>query len=195
MMQNAEDWMFKWGLYAQSLSLLFILIIIETLHLPEICSVSMESICGCIKENSIALVCMIGLMVASVSYLYFLYWSRGSDDCSDPQLTEVREVNADILGFLMTTIVPLATLMVSPERRLYILLVILYAIGKMSVDSSLLATNPTLLLLGYKIYRVKTSDLKERIFITKDLVKVGDRIEFREVNNAVISGGKVGDDE
>lgn len=189
---EASGWL-KWGLYLQSLSLLFVILVIDTFRRSQNWSLSIQGIWVVVRENVVPLICLFGLLVAVLASCFFRYWSKGADP-RQKQFLEVacvKDVNADIMAFVLTTILPLATLVMSPCRRMLILLVILYAIGKMSVDSDLLAKNPTLFLLGYKIYLVRLPDGTEFVLISKDLISASDNIYYRQINKTVICGGRI----
>lgn len=145
----------KIGLFFLSLWLFFILTIIITIHIP-ICFSENWKFIGWIElliKNIIPILCIIGLVVGLYSYLDFSYQLKKSTDMPF-LITKVENINYEHLTFLTTYIVPLVCFNFIEIRYQIVLLILLIVICIIYVKTDLFYANPTLALLGFKIYKV-----------------------------------------
>ncbi len=96
------------------------------------------------------------------------------------QVIEVQNENFEYLTFLTTYIIPLVCINLDETRYLIILFILLFIIGIIFIKSDFYLGNPTLALVGYKLYRIKhltSSGEQEIIVVTKDTIHKNDFIE------------------
>lgn len=140
--------------YFMSLWLLFLLITIVTIRKPEFTGdeTLKEIIILSLKANIISIISL-GLSIISISMAFFTKyeWSGGSNP--PYEIVEIKNENYEYLTFLSTYIIPLICINFDNIRYILVLLILLIVIGAIFVKMDLYYGNPTLALLGYKIYR------------------------------------------
>lgn len=180
----------KFELYIVSLWLLFLLVVIAKVDIPvcfgEECKfVGVEEI---VRRNYVALIAMFFLAAGGLFFLRFNHQISGGKKIAQ-KITKIEDSNFEHLTFLATYIMPVAFYELSGARDLLVLTVLLVAIGFIYVNTDKFYANPTLGLLGFKIYRV---DLNTRVgekngvvVITRDFLKEGDGIRSLDLDNKV----------
>lgn len=188
-MNNDRDFILflRWGLYCQSLALLFVLLLVWKFQMPK--SWNETYLQEMLVANIVPLISLIGLVICAVSYCNFKYWKDGSGDAVTVE--KIQEEDHEIVSFLMTTIVPLATVPIGGWRLIVTLIILLFALGRMVVDSRMLGTNPTLLILGYHLYKIEVAGGRSYLLISREHIEKGERIYYRKINRSLICGGVV----
>ncbi len=194
-MKFSEIWD-KFELYILSLWLLFFLIIVVTADVP-ICFGEDCSFIGwvsLVKLNIIPLVSL-GFLLTGVFY-YFRFDYRVSGSTKLPAKIEIIEdLNYEHLTFLTTYIIPLICFNLTSTRYVFALVFLLVVIGVIYVKTDKFYANPTLAVLGYRLYKVtiKTrTDTKENIVvITKDRLSESDQIRMLDLDDKVCFGRKI----
>ncbi|MDI9370835.1 MAG: anti-phage protein KwaA, partial [Synergistota bacterium] len=104
-------------------------------------------------------------------------------------VSSVKNIDFEHLAFLMTYIVPLAGLDLAQPRYTAVLTVLLLTIGAIYVKTDKFYANPTLALLGFKLYSadiVKRAGKTTRaIIITKDCLNDETCIRAIALDNCV----------
>lgn len=99
-------------------------------------------------------------------------------------IKKIEDQNYEHLTFLTTYIIPF--LRVKMEGRdLVITFLLLIIIGAIFVKTNLFYKNPTLALLGYRLYKVDTEKDSGLIFISKQSLKTGDKVHHIHLNDNV----------
>lgn len=180
----------KIELYIISLWLLFILIIVVTINVP-ICFKASCSFIGFKKlvlMNSIPLIAFLFFLLGIFFFLNFKYKLAGSHQ-NYIVVKEIENKNYEHLTFLTTYIIPLIAFDLTKIRYAIVLFMLLIAIGLMYVKTNLFYTNPTLALLGYKIYKVnasfRTGDEDGVIIISREDVARGDRLSYKKIHENI----------
>jgi len=180
----------KIELYIISLWLLFFLIFIVTVQLP-ICFGSQCEFIGLKKLfvlNWIALFALSLLCLGIVFYSRFKYKMSGSQQNSI-KVTKIENKDYEHLTFLSTYIIPLIAFDLTKTRYLFVLVFLLIAIGAMYIKTNLFYSNPTLALLGYKIYKIdaefRTKEEMEVIIIARQSINIEDRLSFKKIHNKI----------
>lgn len=170
-MKLGEMWD-KFELYIMSLWLLFFLIIVLTADIP-ICFEENCSFIGFEKlllANIIPTVSLVFLILGAIFYLRFDYRISGSKQISS-EVIEAEDYNYEHLTFLTTYIIPLICFDLTSTRYVSVLGFLLLVIGIIYVKTDKFYANPTLAVLGFRLYKVnlrsRTGTKKSVVVITK----------------------------
>ncbi len=180
----------KFELYILSLWLLFLLIIVVTIDVP----ICVNSECSFIGLKALALrnvvpaTALLLVVLGALYYLRFNYKIAGSQSIP-VEVFSVEDINYEHLTFLTTYIIPLICFNLTSERYLIALCLLLIVIGIIYVRTDKFYANPTLAVLGFRLYSVKlirrTGEEVKVTLITRDHIKDGDKIRFLELDNRV----------
>lgn len=181
----------KVGLYFLSLWLLFFLIIIITADIP-ICFEEGWEFVGVnvlIRKNIIPLCCVVALIIGCISFYDFNYTTKGSLELSF-RIVHVENIEYEHLSFLTTYIIPLVCFSFDNVRYIIVLFILLVVIGLIYIRTDLFYANPTLAVLGFRIYKIsgkfRNQEIREGvILITRQELKVDDYIKYIKVDNRV----------
>lgn len=180
----------KFELYIVSLWLLFLLIIIVTVNIP-ICLQDQCSFIGVgelVARNIVAIFAFFLICLGVLYYLRFDYKIAGGASIA-VSVSEVEDINYEHLTFLTTYIIPLICFNMESIRYLIALGVLLVVIGIIYVRTDKFYANPTLAVLGFRLYSVKltrrTGEEVKVTLITKEHIKNGDKVRFLELDSRV----------
>lgn len=147
----------KVGMYLLSLWLLLVLILVNKVDI-DVCFgckfVSWAELGVAASKNYLPLICIAALAVSLAFYAAFARLIRGAKD-GPFKVAEMEDKSADHLVFLATYVVPLLSFGLDTPRQVVSLIITLTLIGAIYVRTNLFYANPTLSLLGFKIYTVK----------------------------------------
>jgi len=187
---NIRELWDKFELYILSLWLLFFLIIIVTADIP-ICLGDNCSFIGfnaLFSKNVIPIVSLLFLLIGIFFYFRFDYRISGSKNISS-EIEEIEDLNYEHLTFLTTYIIPLICFNLSSSRYIFALIVVLIVIGLIYVKTDKFYANPTLAVLGYRLYKVtlktRTGRKSSIVLITKDRLTKSDHIRTRYLDEKV----------
>lgn len=187
LIKNSWD---KIELYIISLWLLFILIIIVTIDVP-ICFKNNCHYIGTknlIFKNIIPIISFIFFVLGFIFINKFNYKLAGSQQ-SNLTVIKIENRNYEHLTFLTTYIIPLIAFDLTKIRYAIVMFLLLIAIGTMYVKTNIFYTNPTLALLGYKIYKIdaefRTGPVEEIIIISRENIIQSDILSYRKVNDNI----------
>ncbi|TDX86569.1 anti-phage protein KwaA [Epilithonimonas xixisoli] len=145
----------KIGLFFLSMWLFFALTIIITGHIPlyyksDWAFIGWEEL---LCKNIIPLLCLAGILIGIYSYFDFRFSLK---DATNMPFTikKIEGINYEHLTFLTTYIVPLVCFNFDNTRYQIVLLFLLIVICAIYVKTDLFYANPTLALLGFKIYKI-----------------------------------------
>lgn len=180
----------KIELYIISLWLLFILIIVVTIDVP-ICIKDNCSFIGFDKlvlKNLIPIVSLSFFLLGVVFMYRFKYKLQGSQR-NNIIVKKIENRNYEHLTFLTTYIIPLIAFDLTKIKYVIVLFLLLIAIGVMYVKTNIFYTNPTLALLGYRIYRIDAevngSYREGIIIISKENVSLSDTLSYRKIHEDI----------
>jgi len=191
----SETWD-KFELYILSLWLLFFLIIVVTADVPvcwgENCSFVGWSTLA--KRNFIPLLSL-GLLLIGLFY-YFRFDYRVSGSTKIPAKIEIIEdLSYEHLTFLTTYIIPLICFNLTSIRYVFALIFLLVVIGVIYVKTDKFYANPTLAVLGYRLYKVtvktRTYTKDNIVVITKDRLSKSDQIRMLDLDDKVSFARKI----
>lgn len=187
--QNIE----KFELYILSLWLLFVLITILTVDIP-ICFGEKCSFIGwseLIRKNIAPTICISLIITGIFLFIRFNYRVSGSKTLP-MRIVEIEDTNYEHLTFLATYIIPLISIDLSDSRYLLVLTIVLITIGIIYVKTDKFYANPTLAILGYRLYKVtlktRTNTRKDIIVITRDRLSDSDQIRTIDLDEKVCFG-------
>lgn len=184
----------KVKMYVLSLWLLFCFVIIATFNYKDLYAKKIDW-CVVLTGNIIPIVCAVMLIVCSVFYFQFRHALTGTT-MLPLKVIEVRNRNSDYLAFLATYILPLVFVNFSSRRQVAILVLLLIAIGFMYVKTDMFLSNPTLALLGYKIYEIQTEDKGIcGVIISQNDIEVDESIRYIRLDRNAFFVRKVVKDE
>jgi hypothetical protein len=180
----------KFELYIVSLWLLFLLMIVITIDIP----ICFKSECGFIgldalaSRNIVPVIALVFVGLGALYYFRFNYKISGSQSIP-VEVSAVEDINYEHLTFLTTYIIPLICFNLTSERYLVALGLLLIVIGIIYVRTDKFYANPTLAVLGFRLYSAKvkrrTGEEVKVTLISKDRIKNGTKIRFLELDERV----------
>ena len=194
MKKDRKAILLKLSLYMISLWILFFMLIVLKFDTIDI---SFEINCANIKhfilKNIFSLICILFIMFGGIGYLAFKDSLKNAKQLP-VRLTECESINYENLSFLATYIIPLVCFPMETDREVFVMFAVIVVIGCIFVKTNLYYTNPSLVLLGFNVYKVKTESLsfQEGIVIIKGKLKTGDDVKYLPLSDNVYFGRKVG---
>lgn len=180
----------KYELYVLSLWLLFLLIIIVTIKIP----VCFGDDCSAVNarelmlDNVVPLFAFLFLLAGVEYYRKFKFHVSGGSTLSR-KVVKIQDMNYEHLTFLTTYIIPLICFNLESVRYTVALVVLLVVIGVIFVKTDKYYTNPTMALLGFKLYQAdietRTTTREQIIIVTLDDLLVGDSVGCFELDDKV----------
>jgi len=175
--------------YIMSLWLLFILIYLLTVDLPISFAPDAKFI-GWGELLSRNILAIISLLCAFVSWILTRSLKYQWQGVTNPpyKIIEIKNENYEYLTFLTTYIIPLICIDLSNLRYVLVLVVLLFIIGYIFVRMDLYYGNPTLALMGYRLYRAKIEGVDAPdgvILIAQNRLTSGASIKWIEVDKFI----------
>ncbi len=187
--QNTD--LLKLSLYLISLWILFFMLIVLKLDISTIpFKLKLADIGEFLYRNTVSGICFVFILLGGVGY----WWFKDSLNNAKQLPVEIREcesINYENLSFLATYIIPLVCFPMETEREVFVMFSVIVIIGCIFVKTDLYYTNPSLILLGFNVYRVSTNSDKEfrqGIAIIKGKLKKGDSIKYLTLSDNVYFG-------
>lgn len=173
----------KIGFYIMSLWLLFLLIFFYTVRIPFIDEKTNW------YSNIVPIICVIFMIISYIYYKIFLYKYAKGYKYLPETINNIQDINFETVSFLITYIIPLfflvANFNVSEYHNYIVLSITLLAIGIIYCRTNLFYTNPTLSILGYRIYKISTIQHSDVIILTRNKLKKGDSIFPRLIDDNI----------
>ena len=184
----------KVELYIASLWLLFFLVILLTAEIPTCFGAGCEFIgwAASVELNIVPLFSALMLALGAVFVARFEY-TVGRDTDLPVEVVGCSDLNYEHLTFLTTYIVPLVSFNLASSRYMLTLAVLLVVIGVIYVRTDKFYTNPTLALLGFRLYKIDLggpSCTRGVVIITRDSVEVGSFVSLKFIDKNVAFGGR-----
>ncbi|WPN57132.1 anti-phage protein KwaA [Pseudomonas sp. P9_31] len=168
-------------MYILSLWFLFLLIIIVTVDIPFCYGGDCRFIgfSSLLKRNIISVIAFVFLLFGTVYYFRFDYRITGSKSIA-ARVVKIEDVNYEHLTFLTTYIIPLICFNLTSVRYLLALGVLLFIIGVIYIKTDKFYANPTLAVLGFRVYKVNLQTrvglIEGIVVISKERLAMGDQI-------------------
>lgn len=169
----------KWGFYLLSMTFFLIIVIILGFKMPE-----SWTDCYIQPGMCISIVCILVLFIATIFYIY-LHSVKSKGTLLGPILiSEAKNINFDIMSFFASYCFPLVSFSINDSWRHVIVLGFLFIlIGKIYVGADIYYYNPTLLLFGFRVYRIKgtivgVKEEIEKVVIVRGTISTGDKLKY-----------------
>ncbi|EMI25970.1 anti-phage protein KwaA [Rhodopirellula europaea] len=180
----------KINLYVLSLGLLFLFIVIITFE-PTIAFSELAKLQGwsrLVKANYVSMIAIGGIAYCGFAYVLFCHQLKGATELPF-EITKVESVEYEHLTFLATYVVPLISFDFGSGRQLVVLGLLLIAMGAIYVKTDLFYANPSLALLGFRIYRIdgnfKMGDRTGLIVICRGKLTVGQKASYIKLDEKI----------
>lgn len=189
-------------LYILSLWLLFLLIIVITFKIPNFCIDDQCTIAHTIKfiisENIVNIPILFSLIFLITGFIYYKKGFKfiiGGSSSMTVKIEKIEDINYEHLVFLTTYIIPLICFNLDNNRYLLTLLILLSVICVIYIKTDKFYANPTLAVLGYRIYKVDIKFINGNtqagvVVITKDKLVLNDEFVYVRIDEAIFYGRK-----
>lgn len=134
---------------------------------------------------------VIFLIIFLLGIYYYFILTRGrltGTQQFSVEIVEISSKQSDPLAFLASYFVPLVSFQLDIPSHEIVLVLLFIIIGVMYVKGGLFHMNPTLLLLGFKMYEVeyaKGAGNRHVVAISKSTLIKGDRIKHIKLSNDI----------
>jgi len=144
----------KVDLYILSLGLLFIFFFIISVEAPDVPldARSLGAWQDLLAGNLLATLSLVAVAYCGYAYRRFSYELEGAADIPF-EITHIEDINYEHLTFLATYVVPLISFDFGNARQIIVLALLLIVMGVIYIKTDLFYANPSLALLGFRIYR------------------------------------------
>lgn len=195
-METANDKktiLLKLSLYMISLWILFFMLIVLKVDVSDIpFKIKCSNIKRFIYKNIFSLICILFVLFGVAGYILFKDLLKNAKQLPI-KLKECESVNYENLSFLATYIIPLVCFPMQTDREIFVMFALIIIIGCIFVKTNLYYTNPSLVLLGFNVYKVKTDSQKfrEGIIIVRGKLISGDDVQYLSLSDNVYFGRRV----
>ncbi|EKU31085.1 MULTISPECIES: anti-phage protein KwaA [Alcaligenes] len=180
----------KFELYIISLWLLFVLMIIVKVDIPTCFGADCHYV-GTLqlaRTNVLPIISLIFIGLVILCYSRFKYRTQGNVGL--PTIAKkVEDLSYEHLTFLTTYIVPLICFNLDNIRYIVALFVLLFVIGQIYVKTDKFYANPTLAILGFRLYKLEVDGVS-KVMITTQRISELDKIVFTTIDEKFVSGRK-----
>lgn len=179
--------LFKLSLYLISLWMLFFMLIVLKID------ISAKNIFICLRQNLFSIVCLLLIGIGGIGYIFFRDSLNNAKELP-VQVEQCESINYENLSFLATYIIPLVCFPMENEREIFVLFSVIIIIGCIFAKTNLYYSNPSLVLLGFNVYKVRTNSMdqfKNGIVIVRDKIIAGDSIKYLNLSDNVYFGRKI----
>ena len=139
-------------------------------------------------ENIIPLICFVSLLIGCCSFYDFIYTTKGSSELSF-KITQLENIEYEHLSFLTTYIIPLICFSFDNMRYVCVFVILLFVIGLIYIRIDLFYANPTLAVLGFRIYKIKglfrNGERENIILITREELFLNDHVKYIKIDNRI----------
>lgn len=159
----------KIKLYIMSLWLLFVLIFLLTIDIPKCFWKSNGTLKWLVLLQSNWLPILSFIMIIVGIYTARNIQRKWAGVCNPPiTIKTIKNENYEYLTFLTTYIIPLICIDLKNIRYIIVLFVLLLLIGYIFIRMNLYYGNPTLALMGYRLYRAEIEECN----VTDDIILI-----------------------
>lgn len=184
----------KLCLYLISLWILFFMLIVLKIDVSSIpFKINVRNITFFLGCNRISCICIAFIILGGIGYWWFADSLNNAKNLP-VEILKCESVNYENLSFLATYIIPLVCFPMEKDREVFVMFAVIVIIGCIFVKTNLYYTNPSLILLGFNVYKVKTDSKKvfqQGIVIVKGKVSEGESIKYLPLSDNVYFGRKV----
>ena len=185
---NNKILIFKLSLYLISLWILLLMLIILKADVRNV-EWPMTKILfkQLMFNNIIPLTCILLIVLGIVGYILFLD-SLNNAKSLPVEIEECESVNYENLSFLATYIIPLVCFPMETNREICVLFFVIIVIGCIFIKTNLYYMNPSLVLLGFNVYKVTCKSgnaFGTGIVIIKGKLNVKNSIKYMSLSDNV----------
>lgn len=195
--EEKKTTLFKLSLYLISLWILFFMLIILKIDTTEISfSLTCNNMLNFLRNNVFSVICLLLMGIGGVGYLFFKDSLNNAKELP-VQMEQCESVNYENLSFLATYVIPLVCFPMETDREIFVLFSVIIIIGCIFAKTNLYYSNPSLVLLGFNVYQVKTNSKRQfqnGILIVRGKIKSGDSIKYLNLSDNVYFGRKIKSD-
>ena len=179
----------KIGFYLLSMIFFFIIVMILGTNIP-ICFNEGAKFIGfkeCITNIGIMIpvVCLL-FITYTIFFLLMLKHKIKKDPLGPVRIDKIENVNSEIMAFIGTYFIPLMSFDFTNHWTYLLVFVLLFVlIGIIYIKSDIYYINPTLLIFGFRIYKISgifENKTFERTVIIHGLLKVNDEILYLDID-------------
>lgn len=184
----------KIELFLISLAPLFALLFVSTVNVPQCWHEGCEFI-GWTKLlllNVVPVIVLSILVIVIGLFLKFNYQSKGATQLAK-KIKKVENIQFENLSFLATYIIPLVAFDLSKTRGCVMLVLVLGLMGAIFVNTNTFYLNPSLAVLGYRIYRITSSKDEQFVVISRSKLSENDWINPRLIDDNIYFATKAHD--
>lgn len=182
----------KMNLYILSLGILFIFLIIISFKTPkDYCFPPVwgwNIIWHILKTNLLSIISIIAIIYCVIVYRKFQI-ALGASPEIPFTINKIENSNYEHLTFLATYIIPLISFDFESTRQLIVLAILLIVMGIIYIKTDLFYANPSLALLGFKIYKAdgyfKNGERNGIILLTRDKLNVNDKVTHLKLDDRI----------
>lgn len=180
----------KFNFYLLSMVLFFVIVAIMGTCIP-VCfddGAQFIGVWACLTDKGIVIpvICVLALLYTGGVAYYLKHRIQGSK-LGPIKICSIENVNNDILAFMGAYILPLVGFCSDGQWQNLVVLLLLFIInGIIYARADIYYTNPTLLLLGYRVYRIEgewNGDIIKRIVISHGELQVNDLIRYIAIDD------------
>jgi hypothetical protein len=132
-------------------------------------------------RNYVFVLSLLLMLIGFLGFGYF-YFKTSSGWSATVIAQDVSNENHEHLEFLTTYVMPLVFTDVNSKRTAFNLLVMIIAIGAIYIRTNKFYSNPSLAILGFKIYKAKLKNQGDKQYIMICKGKVSDGTAIRYIN-------------
>lgn len=192
-----ERVLFKLSLYLISLWMLFFMLVVLKIDISEIViPMTCSAWKNFLEHNVFSVICLLLIGVGGIGYWFFKDSLNNAKELP-VQIEECESVNYENLSFLATYVIPLVCFPMQTDREIFVLFSVIIVIGCIFAKTNLYYSNPSLVLLGFNVYKVTTnskSQFQSGIVIVRCRIKKGDSLKYLNLSDNVYFGRKVTND-
>ena len=141
-----------------------------------------------LKRNIVPLISVLGLIIGAISFYDFNHFLSGTRQMTYA-IVEIENKESEHLSFLTTYIIPLICFNFESNRYVIVLLLLLIIIGIIYIRTDLYYANPTLAILGFRIYKVKLerNDISKSnvILISRKKLFLRDFVSYKKLDEKI----------
>lgn len=181
----------KIDLYILSLGLLFVFFFIITAKAPSLPFdiKNLDAWRGLIASNLLPTISLLVVTYCWYAYRQFSYDLEGATEIPF-EITTIEDINYEHLTFLATYVVPLISFDFGSIRQIVVLALLLIVMGVIYIKTDLFYANPSLALLGFRIYRAsgnfKNNENRSGIIlISRSKLSEGKKVSYIRLDDRI----------
>lgn len=184
----------KIELFLISLAPLFALLFVSTVNVPQCWHEGCHFIgwSSLLFLNVVPFIVLVVLVVVTGLFFKFNYESKGATQLAK-KIKKVENIQFENLSFLATYIIPLVAFDLSKTRGCVMLVLVLALMGAIFVNTNTFYLNPSLAVLGYRIYRITSSKDEQFVVISRSKLSENDWISPRLIDDNIYFAAKAHD--